>query len=107
LLNGAYQPVEGVDGRFFSEQLGLHLQSEGAFLRLYNPQTNQRLPTPQESRQESEVKSRQARVAAKLAQDAQLKAQEAQQLAVEAQQRAELETARLRQEIAELKKRLP
>jgi Uma2 family endonuclease len=85
LLNGAYHPVEAVDGRFFSEQLGLQLQSEGAFLRLYDPQTNKRLATPQESR--------------KLA-------QEEQRIAVEAQHIAEAEAERLRQELAELKKKV-
>ncbi len=106
LLNGAYQPVEAVSGRFFSEQLGLHLQTEGTFLRLFDPQTNKRLPTPQESRQESEDKANKAKIAEKLAQEAQLKAQEAQRLAVEGQHRAEAEAERLRQELAELKKRI-
>ena len=99
LKTGAYLPVEAVGGRYFSEQLGLHLQAEGSFLRLFDPQTNRKLLTPQESQQESEEEARKAIAVATVA-------QEQQRQAVEAQHSAEAETERLRQEIAELKKRL-
>lgn len=87
LKNREYLPIEPSTDRFFSEQLGLQLQADGTFLRLIDPRTNKRLPTPQEIRRESEEMQRQA---------------------AEAHQKLQLaaaETARLRQELAELKKK--
>ena len=113
LKNGTYSPVETVEGRLFSEQLGLHLQAEGPFLRLFDPQTNRKLPTPQEREQESGEAARKAKLAEKLAEEKQRMAEEAQRRAEEAQrqaqqalQRADAESERLRQELAELKKKL-
>lgn len=106
LQNDAYLPVEEMAGRFFSEQLGLYLQAEGSFLRLVDPQTNRRLPTPQEGWRESDEVARQAKLATEVAQEQQQLAQEQKRQAVEAQHRAEAEAERLRLEIAELKKRM-
>jgi len=43
LVNGEYQAIEPVNGRLPSEVLGLHLQADGIFVRLFNPATGERL----------------------------------------------------------------
>jgi Uma2 family endonuclease len=45
LQDGQYMPIEPVDGRLPSEVLGLHLERDGRWLRLYDPQTGRRIPT--------------------------------------------------------------
>jgi len=49
LRSGRYVPIEPVEGRLPSEVLGLHLEREGAFLRLHDPATGQKLLTSWES----------------------------------------------------------
>lgn len=48
LDSGHYVPIQPIDGRLPSEELGLHLETRGQELRFYNPATTQVLPTPQE-----------------------------------------------------------
>jgi Uma2 family endonuclease len=48
LAAGAYRPMRVQDGRLRSRQLGLWLEPDGAQLRLVDPDTNTRLPTPDE-----------------------------------------------------------
>jgi Uma2 family endonuclease len=48
LRAGQYQAIRPLQGRLPSKILGLHLERRGPNLRLYDPTTNQWLPTPQE-----------------------------------------------------------
>lgn len=48
LVGDAYVPIEPVAGRLPSERLGLHLERDGTALRLFDPVTGRRLPTPSE-----------------------------------------------------------
>src|SRR5260221_14576324 len=43
LTDGQYQPIAMVNGRLYSEQLGLDLEAEGDMLRFYDPLTGERL----------------------------------------------------------------
>jgi Uma2 family endonuclease len=51
LVEGAYQPIEPVEGRLPSAVLGLHLEADGDLLRLWNPLTGDWLPIPPETSQ--------------------------------------------------------
>jgi Uma2 family endonuclease len=51
LENGKYTDLDIKDGRVKSDVLGLELVDTGETLRLLNPDSNQFLPTPQESQQ--------------------------------------------------------
>lgn len=73
-----FRPIKAVAGRLPSQVLGLHLERDGNQLRLWNPATGERVPTPPE------------RAAAEQ----------------ERADRAEAEAERLRQELTELKRRL-
>jgi len=84
LRKGEYEPITLVDGRMPSKELGLHLEQDGGTLRLYNPETNKWLLTPDERAE----------------QEAQRAEQEAQRAG-----RAEHEVARLRQEIDKYRRR--
>jgi Uma2 family endonuclease len=48
LVKGVYQPIRWRNNRLPSRVLGLHLERVGEELRLWNPRTEQRLPTPLE-----------------------------------------------------------
>ena len=48
LRGGEYHPIRLVDGRLPSQVLGLHLERDGQFLRLYDPMTGKWLPTPKD-----------------------------------------------------------
>ena len=48
LIDGQYVPIEPEGGRLPSEVLGLSLERDGRMLRLYDPRTGQRIPTPAE-----------------------------------------------------------
>src|SRR5262249_18597645 len=99
LRAGNYHPIRKVNGRLPSQVLGLHLERDGNQLRLYDPSTQHRLPTPQEAQQ----RDKQAR---QQAEQAQQQAEQAQRQAEQAQQRAEAETERLRRENEELRRRM-
>ena len=86
LRDGQYVRLELTHNRLHSEQLGLDLVQVGETLRLYDPQTRQFLPTPQEQAERIAVEARRAEAEASRAQD------------------AEAEVARLRAEIAALRK---
>ena len=92
LRGGVYQAIRPVDGRLPSLTTGLHLERDGNQLRLWNPETNVWLPTPQEA-WESEVLARQA-------------AGLAQQAAELARQAAELQLADAQGEIRRLREQL-
>ncbi len=98
LLEGIYQPIEAVDGRFPSEELGLHLERHGKELRLWNPATELWLPTPEEAMAQEVDAHEQA----KRAHD---QAKRAHDQEKQARQRAEAENERLRRELDALRKR--
>src|SRR5262245_22278915 len=51
LRQGTYHPIRAQHGRLPSQVTGLHLEAAGNTLRLWDPQTGQWLPTPQEALQ--------------------------------------------------------
>jgi Uma2 family endonuclease len=89
LASGQYQPVRPVKGRLPSQVLGLHLEADGEWLRLYNPTTRRRLPIPPEVL------------------EAQKRAEAARRREARARREAEAEVERLRQELEALRRRLP
>lgn len=50
LRDGEYVPLEVIAGRLVSEVLGLHLEADGEFLRLYDPVRKVYIPSPPELR---------------------------------------------------------
>lgn len=92
LVEDQYEPIESIEDRLPSALLGLHLERVGNQLRLHNPATGQRLPTPAEF--EADLVTRAAEFAAR---------------ATGAEARAagvETENERLRREVEELRRRL-
>ncbi|HKI16479.1 MAG TPA: Uma2 family endonuclease [Isosphaeraceae bacterium] len=99
LRDGAYVPIEPVEGRLPSAELGLHMERDGAFLRLYDPATGQRLLTSREERDVAQAARRQAEAQAQAAQQqaeaAKQQAEAAQQQAEAAKQRSEIDRLHL------------
>jgi hypothetical protein len=60
-----YRSIEPVAGRLPSEVLGLHLERDHTDLRLFDPVSNRRLPTPAELLEE--VESERDRLRAEIA----------------------------------------
>src|SRR5262245_27078437 len=54
LVEGEYVPLEAVDNRLFSEQLGLELVQDGENLYFYDPERGERLLTPLEQARRAE-----------------------------------------------------
>ncbi|HEY7425387.1 MAG TPA: hypothetical protein VH682_14240, partial [Gemmataceae bacterium] len=103
LIEGQYQAIQPVEGRLPSEQLGLHLERGGSFLRLYDPASGQWLPTPAEERQNRLQAERERQRAEEERQRA-----EAERAGEEAaRRRAEAEVEQLRQELDRLRRQLP
>jgi hypothetical protein len=90
LIDGEYVPLELVDGRLRSEQLGLELVMQGSQLRLFDPAAGVFL--------RDQADERAARKAAEAAREAAEAAREA-----EARRRQDAETA-LEAALAELRK---
>ncbi len=63
LVEGEYRPIEPVAGRLPSEVLGLHLERDGASLRLHDPATGRWLPTTAEVIQAAKARARRPRPA--------------------------------------------
>src|SRR5262249_25083447 len=126
LVKRQYMPIEPTLGRLPSAKLGLHLERDGFELRLYDPETGRRLPTPRECAREAEVARRlaenekrvdeedrrQAEEATRLAEEKRQLAEEATRLAEagkrfaeNSQRLAEAENTRLRQELEALRRR--
>jgi Uma2 family endonuclease len=76
-VRGKFKGISLVDGRMPSEFLGLHLERDGDQLRLWNPGTGDRVPTPAEQRVKDAVRA----------------------------DHAEAEVQRLRQELEQLRRR--
>ena len=70
-VRGKFRPIEFVDGRLPSEQLGLHLERDGTQLRLWDPVRHERVPTP------AEVRARETRRAYEEAERANIEAERA------------------------------
>ena len=112
LLAGRYEPIAPVEGRLPSVALGLHLERDGTQLRLVDPATGRRLPTPHEQVVEARAESAEARAesaeARRRADEARRRADEAEAMATVAADRAdeaEAERDRLRAELEQLKRR--
>jgi hypothetical protein len=89
-----FVPIRPVDGRLPSKVLGLHLERENEWLRLYNPATQQWLRTPPEEH-EALQESEQARQ----------RAEQTLQASEQARVAAQAEAERLRRELEELRRR--
>jgi Uma2 family endonuclease len=68
LVEGEYLPIEPIDGRLPSEVLGLHLEAEGIFIKLFDPATGrrllnrlERLEAEKEARRRADARLRQTR----------------------------------------------
>jgi hypothetical protein len=99
LADGEYAPVGLVGGRVLSEVLGLYLGREGERLRLYDPATGHRLPTPRKRADLAETRAEQAAVRAE---HERIRAEQEKTRA----ERAEAEIERFRREAEELRRRL-
>jgi Uma2 family endonuclease len=91
-VDGRYVPIELVDGRLPSLELGLHLEKQESTLRFFDPSAGEVLLTPNERRERAE--------------EAQRLAEEARRQAEEARRQAAAENELMRREIESLKKRL-
>ncbi len=58
----AFVPIKAAHDRLPSKVLDLHLERDGKSLRLFDPRTGQRLPTPSEAIAQAEAARRQAEV---------------------------------------------
>jgi hypothetical protein len=98
-----FRPIKFASGRLPSKVLGLHLERVGDELRLWNPATGERLPTPSElavleaERANAEVERTKA--------EAQRARAEAERARAEAERAnsAEAEVERLRRELEQLR----
>jgi Uma2 family endonuclease len=61
LVAGEYVRIDPIDGRLPSQVLGLHLERDGEKLRLFDPATGRRLPTPREGREAAERRAEEER----------------------------------------------
>jgi Uma2 family endonuclease len=110
LVEGEYRPIEPVDGRLPSDVLGLHLEADGIFVRLFDPAAGRRLLNRLERLEQADFAIRMQETAIE-AQDAAIREQGAairmQEAAIEAQGLAlllaEAENERLRRELEALR----
>jgi Uma2 family endonuclease len=111
LEQGQYVPIAPEEGRLPSAVLGLHLERDGAELRLYDPATAHWLPTPEEAvaeaqaaRQAGEARQQQEQAARQAAEARQQLAEAARQAAEARQQQAETarQAAEARQQQTEI-----
>jgi Uma2 family endonuclease len=98
LHDDIYRPIEAIDGRLPSEELGLHLERHGTELRLWNPATKRWLPTPEEALE-------QQKKAYKLEKKARTQEERAHAQEKQARIHAEAENEQLRRELAALRKK--
>lgn len=107
LRKGVYHPIRTVNGRLYSQVLKLYLERFGRDLRLWDPATQQWLPTPAEREQQAEQR---VEIAAERAEGAVERAETAErqlEAANRAKQEAEERAAALEAEVARLRKMLP
>lgn len=92
LENGKYVPIEMVNGRLYSEVLGLEIVAEGSNLRLYDPVKEEWLLTPREHRLRADSEANRANEEARHAyEEARRANEEARRADNEAQARAAAE----------------
>ena len=120
LRSGRYVPIEPVEGRLPSEVLGLHLEREGAFLRLHDPATGQKLLTSWESlsvteaalrkaeaeKRQAEAEKRQAEAEKRQAEQERLLMAKALSEAKAEQLAAQADRERIQRELEELRRKL-
>jgi Uma2 family endonuclease len=99
LRKGIYHPIRTVNGRLRSHVLGLHLEHFGQDLRLWDPKTEQWLPTPSERQRQAEQR---AETAEQRAETAERRADREARTRTE----AEADRDRMQQELEELRRRL-
>jgi Uma2 family endonuclease len=114
LAGGEYVPIEPVANRLPSAVLGLHLERDGHWMRLFDPTTGQYLLNSKERAQRAEQARQleaqgrqQAEQARQQVEQARQQAEQARQQAELGRQQAEAENERLRRELEELKRRQP
>jgi Uma2 family endonuclease len=114
LQKGRYVHIKPVKGRLPSQVLGLHLEARNGQLRLYDPATGTRLPTPLEraaaaEAREARAETERARAETERAraETERARAEQDRQQEAAARQRAEAEIARLRRELETLRQRPP
>jgi len=112
LQEGAYVPIEPVEGRLPSEELGLYMERDGAFLRLYDPATGKRLLTSREERdvaqaawQQAEAEKQRAEAEKRQSEIDRLQLSEALRQSEAARLAGEREREKLRGELEELRRR--
>jgi Uma2 family endonuclease len=109
LKNGKYVPLAWKDNRLVSEVLGLHLEADGEFLRLWDPVSGQYIPSPPEVREilrqmeEEKREAGQALKKEKREREKEKKAREQEQQLREKEQQARLKAE---DEVRQLKERL-
>jgi len=106
LVGDAYEPIEPVAGRLPCQVLGLALGREGKMLRLYDPATGLKLPTPgeradQEHRRANRERDRAERERRRARQESQRAERERQRA-----EQAAVENLRMAREIEELRRKL-
>ena len=106
-VGDSYEPIPMVNGRLYSEVLGLWLEPDGAWLWMVDPVTQKRIPTPLENairaeteRQAREEAERRADSEAARAEFEATKAQAERRAREEAEHRAESEATRAESEAA-------
>jgi Uma2 family endonuclease len=105
LVDGEYVPIEMVDGRLPSEILGLHLETDGGKLRLYDPETKQWLLSFREKFELAEEARRQAEADKAQAEEAWRQAEAERARVDEARRHAEADNDRLLRELDTLRKK--
>ena len=106
LRSGRYVPIEPVEGRLPSEVLGLHLEREGAFLRLHDPATGQKLLTSWESLSVTEAALRKVEAEKRQAEQERVLMAKALSEAKAAQLAAQADRERIERELEELRRKL-
>lgn len=104
LRDGAYVPIEAVKGRLPSNVLDLHLEQDGASVKLYDPRREETLLTPLEQRTPVIERLLLAESYLLNAQSRLMREQAARQQEQEARQRAEAELEHLRRELEQLRR---
>ena len=100
LVDGVYEEIHPVNNRFACETLGLELGEQVNGLKLYDPETQSWVMTPEEKAEARASQELQAR------QQAEAKVQQAEaraQRELQARQEAEAELARLQEELEQLR----
>ncbi|HZW29236.1 MAG TPA: Uma2 family endonuclease [Isosphaeraceae bacterium] len=105
LQQGVYVRIEPVEGRLYSEELGLWLEREGTMLRFVDPVTGERLLTSREQKEIEEAARRQAEAARRQAETERVQMADSLRQAEAARRQAEEEWDRMRRELEELRRK--